>query len=85
MARAGQNGNGPLARNSCARCRTCGRRSRRMPISPWPNGPDAPDLPELVFSAVVQGDGYGIALAGVLRTQAKQMSSSGGNAPRKRR
>lgn len=73
MARAAQNGKGPLAAE-------LGRtlqdlqvgRSRKDAYLAMADRSDVPDLRNFVRS-VVQADSYGIPLAGVLHTQAKQM------------
>lgn len=73
MARAGQNGKGPLA-NELVRTLQDMQvgRSRKDAYLAMAERADVPDLRSFVGS-VVQADTYGIALAGVLRTQAKQM------------
>lgn len=73
MARAGQNGKGPLAEEliRTAQDMNVGR-SRKDAYLAMAQRADVPDLRSFVRS-VVQADAYGIALANVLRTQAKQM------------
>lgn len=73
MARAGQNGKGPLAEEliRTAQDMNVGR-SRKEAYLAMGQRADVPDLRSFVRS-VVQADAYGIALANVLRTQAKQM------------
>jgi tight adherence protein C len=73
MARAGQNGKGPLAEELVRTMQDIQvGRSRKDAYLAMAQRADAPDLRSFVRS-VVQADEYGIALANVLRTQAKQM------------
>jgi tight adherence protein C len=73
MARAGQNGKGPLAAELVRTLQDLQvGRSRKDAYLAMAQRADVPDLRSFVRS-VVQADSYGIALAGVLRTQAKQM------------
>ncbi|BCW72285.1 type II secretion system F family protein [Arthrobacter sp. NicSoilB8] len=73
MARAGQNGTGPLAQELVRTLQDMQvGRSRKDSYLAMAERSDVPDLRSFVRS-VVQADTYGIALAGVLRTQAKQM------------
>lgn len=73
MARAGQNGKGPLAQELVRTLQDMQvGRSRKDSYLAMAERSDVPDLRSFVRS-VVQADTYGIALAGVLRTQAKQM------------
>jgi len=73
MARAGQNGNGPLAAELLRTLQDMQvGRSRREAYLAMADRTAAPDLRSFV-RAIVQADVYGIAIAGVLRTQAKQM------------
>jgi tight adherence protein C len=73
MARAGQNGKGPLAQELVRTLQDMQvGRSRKDYYLAMAERSDVPDLRSFVRS-VVQADTYGIALAGVLRTQAKQM------------
>ena len=73
MARAGQNGKGPLAEELVRTLQDMQvGRSRKDAYLAMAERTDAPDLRSFVRS-VVQADRYGIALASVLRTQAKQM------------
>lgn len=73
MARAGQNGKGPLAQELVRTLQDMQvGRSRKDSYLALAERTDVPDLRSFVRS-VVQADTYGIALAGVLRTQAKQM------------
>lgn len=73
MARAGQNGNGPLADELLRTLQDMQvGRSRKDAYLAMSQRADVPDLRSFVRS-VVQADQYGIALASVLRTQAKQM------------
>ena len=73
MARAGQNGKGPLAFELMRTLQDMQvGRSRREAYEALATRTDVPDLRSFV-RAVVQADIYGIAIAKVLRTQAKQM------------
>ncbi|MDE8667135.1 type II secretion system F family protein [Pseudarthrobacter sp. H3Y2-7] len=73
MARAGQNGKGPLAAELLRTLQDMQvGRSRREAYLAMGQRTGAPDLRSFV-RAVVQADVYGIAIASVLRTQAKQM------------
>lgn len=73
MARAGQNGKGPLAQELVRTLQDMQvGRSRKDSYLAMAERTDVPDLRSFV-RAVVQADTYGIALASVLRTQAKQM------------
>jgi tight adherence protein C len=73
MARAGQNGKGPLAAELVRTLQDLQvGRSRKDAYLALAQRADVQDLRSFVRS-VVQADSYGIALAGVLRTQAKQM------------
>ncbi|MDQ0800394.1 type II secretion system F family protein [Arthrobacter sp. SLBN-112] len=73
MARAGQNGKGPLAFELMRTLQDMQvGRSRREAYESLATRTDVPDLRSFVRS-VVQADIYGIAIAKVLRTQAKQM------------
>jgi tight adherence protein C len=73
MAQAGENGKGPLAAELVRTLQDLQvGRSRKDAYLAMAERSDAPDLRSFVRS-VVQADSYGVALAGVLRTQAKQM------------
>ena len=73
MARAGHHGKGPLAEELVRTLQDMQvGRSRKDAYLAMAARADVPDLRSFVRS-VVQADSYGIALAGVLRTQAKQM------------
>ncbi|QHK19908.1 type II secretion system F family protein [Pseudarthrobacter psychrotolerans] len=73
MARAGQNGKGPLAAELMRTLQDMQvGRSRRDAYLGMAARTDVPDLRSFV-RAVVQADVYGIAIANVLRAQAKQM------------
>lgn len=73
MARAGQNGKGPLAAELMRTLQDMQvGRSRRDAYLAMASRTDVPDLRSFV-RAVVQADVYGIAIANVLRAQAKQM------------
>jgi len=73
MASAGQNGKGPLAFELMRTLQDMQvGRSRREAYEALATRTDVPDLRAFV-RAVVQADIYGIAIAKVLRTQAKQM------------
>lgn len=73
MARAGQNGKGPLAFELMRTLQDMQvGRSRRDAYEALATRTDVPDLRTFVRS-VVQADLYGIAIANVLKTQAKQM------------
>lgn len=73
MARAGQNGKGPLAEELVRTLQDMQvGRSRKDAYLGMASRTDVPDLRSFV-RAVVQADVYGIAIANVLRTQAKQM------------
>lgn len=73
MARAGQNGKGPLAEELVRTLQDMQvGRSRKDAYLAMSQRTDVPDLRSFVRS-VVQADAYGIALASVLRIQAKQM------------
>lgn len=73
MARAAQNGNGPLAAELARTLQDMQvGRSRKEAYLAMAERASVPDLRSFV-RAVVQADTYGIAIANVLRTQAKQM------------
>ncbi|PTT65867.1 type II secretion system F family protein [Arthrobacter sp. HMWF013] len=73
MARAAQNGKGPLAAELLRTLQDMQvGRSRRDAYLAMAARTDVPDLRTFV-RAVVQADVYGIAIANVLRSQAKQM------------
>jgi tight adherence protein C len=73
MARAAQNGKGPLAFELTRTLQDIQvGRSRRDAYLALSSRTDVPDLRSFV-RAVVQADIYGIAIANVLRSQAKQM------------
>lgn len=73
MARAGQNGKGPFAEELVRTLQDMQvGRSRKDAYLAMANRADVPELRSFVRS-VVQADAYGIALASVLRIQAKQM------------
>jgi len=73
MARAAQNGKGPLAAELMRTLQDMQvGRSRRDAYMAMAARTDVPDLRSFV-RAVVQADIYGIAIANVLRAQAKQM------------
>ncbi|MDT0195022.1 type II secretion system F family protein [Arthrobacter sp. AB6] len=73
MARAGQNGKGPLAEELVRTLQDLQvGRSRKDAYLAMAQRTDVPDLRSFVRS-VIQADAYGIALASVLRIQAKQM------------
>lgn len=73
MARAAQNGKGPLAAELTRTLQDMQvGRSRRDAYMAMAARTDVPDLRSFV-RAVVQADVYGIAIANVLRSQAKQM------------
>jgi tight adherence protein C len=73
MARAGENGKGPLARNWSARLQDMQvGRSRRESYLALAERTNIPELRSFV-QAVVQADTYGIAISRVLRVQAKVM------------
>lgn len=73
MARAGQNGKGPLAEELVRTLQDMQvGRSRKDAYLAMSQRTNVPDLRGFVRS-VVQADAYGIALASVLRIQAKQM------------
>jgi tight adherence protein C len=73
MARAGQNGKGPLAAELMRTLQDMQvGRTRRDAYLAMASRTDVPDLRSFVRS-VVQADVYGIAIANVLRSQAKQM------------
>ncbi|WP_427006581.1 type II secretion system F family protein [Pseudarthrobacter sp. H2] len=73
MARVAQNGKGPLAAELVRTLQDMQvGRSRKDAYLALAQRSDARDLRNFVRS-VVQADSYGIALAGVLRTQAQQM------------
>jgi len=73
MAQAGENGKGPLAAELVRTLQDLQvGRSRKDAYLAMAERADVPDLRSFVRS-VVQADSYGVALAGVLRTQAKQM------------
>ncbi|WP_426996562.1 type II secretion system F family protein [Pseudarthrobacter sp. N5] len=73
MARAGQNGKGPLAAELVRTLQDMQvGRSRKDAYLAMADRADVPDLRSFV-RAIVQADIYGIAIANVLRTQAKQM------------
>ena len=76
MARAGQNGSGPLAMEILRTLQDMqAGRSRKEAYIALAARVDVHDLRAFV-GAIVQADTYGIAIANVLRTQAKQMRSS---------
>ncbi|BCW63965.1 type II secretion system F family protein [Arthrobacter sp. StoSoilB22] len=73
MARAGQNGSGPLAMEMLRTLQDMqAGRSRKEAYIALAERVDVYDLRAFV-GAIVQADTYGIAIANVLRTQAKQM------------
>ncbi|TQS92222.1 type II secretion system F family protein [Arthrobacter sp. TS-15] len=73
MARAGQNGSGPLAMEMLRTLQDMqAGRSRKEAYIALADRVDVHDLRAFV-GAIVQADTYGIAIANVLRTQAKQM------------
>ncbi|NHW45474.1 type II secretion system F family protein [Paenarthrobacter sp. MSM-2-10-13] len=73
MARAGQNGSGPLAMEMLRTLQDMqAGRSRKEAYIALAERVDVHDLRAFV-GAIVQADTYGIAIANVLRTQAKQM------------
>lgn len=73
MARAGQNGSGPLAGEILRTLQDMqAGRSRKEAYLALADRADVQDLRAFV-GAIVQADAYGIAIANVLRTQAKQM------------
>jgi tight adherence protein C len=73
MARSAQNGKGPLAFELTRTLQDMQvGRSRRDAYLALASRTDVPDLRTFV-RAVVQADTYGVAIAGVLRIQAKQM------------
>ncbi|MCZ2403962.1 type II secretion system F family protein [Paenarthrobacter sp. Z7-10] len=73
MARAGNNGSGPLAEELIRTLQDMQLgRSRRDSYQALADRTTVPDLKSFV-RAIVQADIYGIGLAKVLRTQAKQM------------
>ncbi|WCI08473.1 type II secretion system F family protein [Arthrobacter sp. OVS8] len=73
MARAGQNGNGPLAEELIRTLQDIQvGRSRKEAYLAMAQRVDVPDLRSFV-RAVVQADTYGIAIAKVLESQAKDM------------
>ncbi|MGR0158906.1 type II secretion system F family protein [Paenarthrobacter nitroguajacolicus] len=73
MARAGQNGSGPLAMEMLRTLQDMqAGRSRKEAYVALAERVDVHDLRAFV-GAIVQADAYGIAIANVLRTQAKQM------------
>ncbi|KRE79690.1 type II secretion system F family protein [Arthrobacter sp. Soil763] len=73
MARAGQNGNGPLAEELIRTLQDIQvGRSRKEAYLAMSQRVDVPDLRSFV-RAVVQADAYGIAIANVLNAQAKDM------------
>jgi tight adherence protein C len=73
MARAGQNGKGPLAAELARTLQDMQvGRTRKDAYLSMAERADVPDLRSFV-AAIVQADIYGIAIASVLRSQAKQM------------
>ena len=73
MARAGENGKGPLAEELIRTLQDIQvGRSRKEAYLALAQRVDVPDLRSFV-RAVVQADSYGIAIAGVLKSQAKVM------------
>lgn len=73
MARAGANGKGPLAEELVRTLQDMQvGRSRRESYLALADRTNVPELGSFV-KAIVQADAYGIALSGVLRTQAKVM------------
>jgi tight adherence protein C len=73
MARAGANGKGPLAEELVRTLQDMQvGRSRRESYLALADRTNVPELRSFV-KAIVQADAYGIALSGVLRTQAKVM------------
>lgn len=73
MARAGANGKGPLAEELVRTLQDMQvGRSRRESYLALAERTNVPELRSFV-KAIVQADAYGIALSGVLRTQAKVM------------
>lgn len=73
MARAGQNGKGPLAEELVRTLQEISMGySRRQAFESLTKRTDAPDLRRFV-RAVIQADSYGVSMAGVLYTQADEM------------
>ncbi|WP_043496524.1 type II secretion system F family protein [Georgenia sp. SUBG003] len=73
MARAGQNGKGPLAEELVRTLQDVQMgRSRRQAFEELAKRSDVPDLRRFV-RAIIQADKHGIAIADVLRTQAGEM------------
>jgi tight adherence protein C len=73
MARAGQNGSGPLAEELIRTLQDIQvGRSRKEAYLAMAQRVDVPDLRSFI-RAVVQADAYGIAIANVLNSQAKDM------------
>lgn len=73
MARAGQNGNGPLAEELVRTLQDIQMgQSRRQAFEALGHRTDVVDLRRFI-RAVIQADSYGIAIADVLRTQASEM------------
>jgi tight adherence protein C len=73
MARAGKNGQGPLAEELIRTLQDMQvGQSRRQAYDALGSRTDVPDLRKFV-RAIVQADKYGVAVADVLRTQAAEM------------
>ena len=73
MARAGQNGKGPLAEELVRTLQDIRMgHSRRQAFESLTNRTNATDLRRFV-RAVIQADMYGVSVAGVLKTQADEM------------
>ncbi|WP_447925465.1 type II secretion system F family protein [Georgenia muralis] len=73
MARAGQNGSGPLAEELVRTLQDIQMgQSRRLAFEALGKRTDVVDLRRFI-RAVIQADSYGIAIADVLRTQASEM------------
>ncbi|WP_139005768.1 type II secretion system F family protein [Arthrobacter crystallopoietes] len=73
MARAGQNGNGPLAAELIRTLQDMQvGRSRRQAYESLAERTTSKDLQQFV-RAVIQADAYGVSVANVLRTQAAEM------------
>jgi tight adherence protein C len=73
MARAGDNGTGPLAEELVRTLQDIQMgQSRRRAFESLANRTDVQDLRRFI-RAVIQADSYGIAIADVLRTQAAEM------------
>lgn len=73
MSRAGKNGKGPLAEELVRTLQDIQMgRSRRQAYDALAGRTDSPDLRRFI-RAIIQADAYGISVADVLRTQAKEM------------